>query len=411
MAQGDTRTILLPRAPRFFRRTAHSLRVISEMMQRQNRQLAEEDLSLRTILSSMAEGVLIVDPDGRIRLANEAAARLGEFPNPLDRRISELLPAPTLNQALQKTLADGGRRLLEISHPISEAQSPTRFLEVAISAVKPAQSRVIRGAILVFHDISRLKEIETTRREFVANVSHEFRTPLAVISGYVETLVEGGLEDRELTDKALSTIRKHCDRLNLLIEDLLTISRLEHRDLRLQLTRVEIRDLFQRTLDAQEASIREHRALVKIEIHPQAAWVEADPWRLEQVISNLLQNALRYGSPEGGVPCITLASHPHQEKVEISCRDQGPGIPLADQPHIFERFYRVHKDRSRNAGGTGLGLSIVRNIALAHGGEAHVESQPGHGARFCIRLPQKNPGVPPLARQFYPPMPSPQKAL
>lgn len=402
LALGGSRTVLFPKAPRVWKSLGRDLRLISERFQEQSRKLAEEDLSMRLILSSMAEGVLLVDARGVVRMANPAMLHYSDGQELVGRRVSEVLGVRELAAALRETLRDGQRRQLEFEMRFEgEKPQPSKWMQVALSAIQHERSPVVRGAILVFHDITRLKEIEVTRREFVANVSHEFRTPLAVIGGYVETLAEGGIEDREFTSKALEAIRRHCHGLNMLIEDLLVISRLEHGKEPLNFERVEMGELFGRVLEFHAEQISEARAEMQIEVEAGAEWVEGDAWRLEHAVSNLVQNALRYGSMEGEPPRITLAARKVGERVEIACRDQGPGIPLSDQPHIFERFYRVHKDRSRNAGGTGLGLSIVKNIALAHGGEAHVESTPGDGAKFAILLPQKNPGVPPLARQFY----------
>ena len=259
-----------------------------------------------------------------------------------------------------------------------------RWVEVNASAV-PGREGVQQGAILVFHDLTRIKQLERTRQEFVANVSHELRTPLSLIKGFVETLLEGAKNDPEKATRFLQTIEKHTDRLTFLIEDLLTVSRLESGQTVMNLHPVDLREETQRVLDdlrsrADEKAIRFDNSV------PAGLTAQADADRLQQVLFNLVENAIKYGRNEG---CVTVGGKEASEgRVELWVRDDGPGIPVESRERIFERFYRVDRARSRETGGTGLGLSIVKHIVQAHGGEVWVNSDLGAGTTFHFTLPK-----------------------
>jgi two-component system phosphate regulon sensor histidine kinase PhoR len=240
-----------------------------------------------------------------------------------------------------------------------------------------------QGAILVFHDLTRIRQLEMTRREFVANVSHELRTPLSLIKGYVETLADGAINDPELSAKFLKTIERHSNRLTNLIEDLLTISRLESGQITLQLRTIPLRAFANSLLSELQTRAKERGTVIANEI-PEQLTGRADPDRLEQVFVNLVENAIKYGRSNGHVTVKGRAVNAH---VELCVSDDGPGIPIEARERVFERFYRVDKARSRDAGGTGLGLAIVKHIVQSHGGKAWVESEPGQGAQFYFTLP------------------------
>lgn len=363
---------------------------VADRLRRQRRQLADEGFSLRMILGSMLEGVLIVDAGQRVRLANDALHLMFDLKQPpINRTVLEVLHNPDLAGAIDRAFREVRSVVLEITVAprIGEARNERHF-RVNFTPLLPTEGGAPAGVLGVFNDVTDVRALEAVRREFVANVSHEFRTPLAIIGGYVETLLDGAIDDRAMTERSLDTIRKHTERLNLLIADLLTISRLEHRRAEIDPATVQLRELIQHVLEQLESRINERGA--EIELALQVDTLEADPVRLEQVCLNLLTNALQYGAaqkPEVRISSRLLGS----DEVEISFADNGPGIPYRDQPHIFERFYRVRKDRSRDAGGTGLGLSIVKNIAAAHGGRVSVQSTPGAGATFKIVLPVRSP--------------------
>ncbi len=393
LARRDFRTVIFRPSDWFFRRTAQDLRVVSEHLQKQNQLLTEEGFSLRGILSGMVEGVMIVDPAQRIRLMNEGLARMvGWEESRVGRPVAEAFVEPDLLRAINRAIEEGARRVLELQLRTPSGPPPShRTFEVSVSPLNPGGHRATRGAVVVFHEITKLKLLEATRRDFVANVSHEFRTPLAIIQGYVETLQEDPGGDPALTARALEVMHRHCQRLTFLIDDLLTIARLESQDLPLQLQLVNLQEIATHTIQQLESKIREARASVQLDFPPDLPPIEADSWRVEQVFFNLLTNALRYGTQPDTPAAIVVRASPEGSLVRIEVSDNGPGIPKSDQEHLFERFYRVHKDRSRHAGGTGLGLSIVKHIALAHGGRVEVQSEPGQGATFRVWLPRLRP--------------------
>jgi two-component system phosphate regulon sensor histidine kinase PhoR len=239
--------------------------------------------------------------------------------------------------------------------------------------------------VLVFHDLTRLRQLERTRQEFVANVSHELRTPLSLIKGYCETLIDGARQDPAVALRFLQTIEKHADRLTFLIEDLLTISRLESGQVVLNLQPVELAPLVARLLEERQSRVRDKAVRVRNDV-PADLIVRADADRIEQVLLNLVDNALKYGGPAVEV---TVGARRREEDglVEVWVKDTGPGSAPEHRERIFERFYRVDRARSREQGGTGLGLSIVKHIVQSHGGEVWVNSEVGRGSTFCFTLP------------------------
>ena len=243
------------------------------------------------------------------------------------------------------------------------------------------------GTILVFHDVTRLKQLERTREDFVANVSHELRTPLSLIKGYVETLLDGARNDPAIAERFLKIIERNTQRLDLLIQDLLTISALESGRMKLNLQPVELRPLVEKIFSDLH-SHAESRG-VKLIIDLPELTAQADAHRLEQVLANLVDNAIKYGRAQGIV--IVGGRNGDDGDLEISVQDDGPGIPPEALDRVFERFYRVDKARSRDQGGTGLGLSIVKHIIQNHGGKVWAKSEPGKGTIFFFTLPKPRP--------------------
>jgi two-component system phosphate regulon sensor histidine kinase PhoR len=257
-----------------------------------------------------------------------------------------------------------------------------RYLEVNAATVFDREGRA-QGAILVLHDLTRIRQLENTRREFVANVSHELRTPLSLIKGYVETLLDGAMSDPDLSARFLQTIERHSNRLTNLIEDLLTISRLESGQITLQLKTIPLRPFASSLIAEMQARAKERGTTVVNQI-PEQLHGRADPDRLEQVFVNLVENAIKYGRAGGRVIVKGRTVNGH---VELCVADDGPGIPSEARERVFERFYRVDRARSRESGGTGLGLAIVKHIIQSHGGKVWVESEAGQGAEFFFTLP------------------------
>jgi two-component system phosphate regulon sensor histidine kinase PhoR len=391
IASGSDRTVRLRGGP-FMRRLARAVDELSEQITELRRAAQDESLNLRTILSNMTEGVLIADQGSRIRLANDGLRRIFNLAeSPINRTILEVFLNHNLQRAVTSALLEGQPQIREIEQNVREEEGyARRFFHMTASAVTPRGSEAPMAVVVVFNDVTKLKELETVRQEFVANVSHELRTPLAIINGYLETLLDGAIDQRDLAENFLRTMLKHGQRLNLLIEDLLALSKLESHDALMEFDQVCLREMIERVIEQLHPRIENTSASVRLTVEDGLPAIRADSLRLDQLFFNLVDNALKYSGPS---PQVEIeASHKPKDCVTVVVRDRGPGIPLQDQPNIFARFYRVHKDRSRDAGGTGLGLSIVKHIAQAHGGRVWVESHPGDGAAFIVELPIKGPG-------------------
>ena len=354
-----------------------------ESLRQQHEQARARELAQQQALfNSMSEGVLVLDGEGRVRLVNQALERLFGITGDLrGRTVMEALRLHQVQELVNRTLLDGKVDAFELELP---GLDDNRSLQVNSAVVLGADGRQ-QGMILVCHDLTRLKQLENTRREFVANVSHELRTPLSMIKGYVETLIDGAKDKPEVALKFLQTIEKHADRLTYLIEDLLTISRLESGQIMMNLQRTEPHAVVERVISDLEIKAAAKPTRLINEVPPELA-ANADADRLQQVLFNLVDNAIKYGHADGSI--VIGARSNGRKQLELWVRDDGPGIPAEAQTRVFERFYRVDKARSRDAGGTGLGLAIVKHIVQSHGGEVWVESEPGKGATFFFTLPE-----------------------
>lgn len=383
VASGDYRAVILGSLPRWLRPAGDQLRRIAETLSRQEQLLEREEYGLATILGSMTEGVVIVTPDLHVRLVNRAAEEMfGLRGSVKGMLMAEAFISHELQGVARRAALHGGVERVETTIPATGRIDRRHLLVTAAPLGK--EGAATGGLLLVMHDITRLRELEAVRREFVANVSHEFRTPLSVISGYLETLEDDDVEE-ETRQTAVSAMRRHALRLNRLIEDLLTISRMEERHVRLEKSRVDLPALLRTVTEQLETEILRRGASVTAGFPAGFPEVYADAHCLEQAFSNLLANALRHGAEEGGK--ITVSAATDGREVSVSIADNGPGIPLKDQDHLFERFYRVGGDRARQTGGTGLGLSIVKHVISAHGGRVTLRSMPGEGATFTVHLP------------------------
>jgi len=387
MARGETEPAIRRRLPPPFGRVERNLGQLEDRMEEMQQQLNDESMNMRTILGSMVEGVLIVDGRQQIRLINSGMlAMVPGHPNPMNRSIMEVFRNHELQQAVSSALEkrEAVHRELSFDVHVGEDYRTKHFAITCVPLQQPERDAAM-GAILVFHDITRLKELEAIRREFVANVSHEIRTPLSILKGYLETLLDGALEDQDQSRKFCETMLRHTDRLNLLIEDVLSLSKLESGRAGLEIEPIDLEAVCHGIKESLEQKITAQQAEFLFDIDPELPRLQADPHQLDQILFNLFDNALKY---HGAKPLrLRVSARQCDAWIEIQVQDNGPGIPLEDQPHIFERFYRVHKDRARDAGGTGLGLSIVKHATAIHGGSVDLQSEPGKGATFILRFP------------------------
>ena len=336
---------------------------------------AERD-RLETVLRVMVEGVLVVDDELRIVLANPRVRELlGARAELEGRRPLEAIRSAEVHDLLAEALASDAPVRRELAFGGAER----RVLGVQAASFSIAGAK---GAVAVFHDMTEVRRLETVRRDFVANASHEIKTPLTAIRGFAETLLGAPLPERE-TRSYLQVILNHSERLSRLVEDLLELSRLEAGSHKLAPVALDIGALARRLCVELEPRIRESGFDVRVhgEGAPRAF---ADPTAVEQILQNLLDNALKYADPGKRINIRVGAAGPG---VQVDVEDRGPGIPEADRARIFERFYRVDRGRSREQGGTGLGLAIVKHLVQASGGEIWVESTPGEGSTFSFTLP------------------------
>jgi two-component system phosphate regulon sensor histidine kinase PhoR len=354
---------------------------LAAQKEQQDQVVTQIQAQQQAVFNSMVEGVLVLDAAGRVQWINQSLQRL--FSLTIDVRgqtIIEVFRLPELAALVQRLQKERTLENCTLELPGMEE----RWVEINAAVVLDREG-VQHGAILVFHDLTRIKQLERTRQEFVANVSHELRTPLSLIKGFVETLLEGAKNDPDKATRFLQTIEKHTDRLTFLIEDLLTISRLESGQIVMNLHPVDLLEETQRVLDDLR-SRADDKGIRFDNVVPEGLTAQADADRLQQVLFNLVENAIKYGRPQG---CVTIGGGEAPEgKVEIWVRDDGPGIPVESRERVFERFYRVDRARARETGGTGLGLSIVKHIIQAHGGEVWLKSEVGAGTTFHFTLPK-----------------------
>ncbi len=339
-------------------------------------EISAEREKAEAIVSHLADGVIAVDEKGRVVAANRAAENLlGVVLS--GKRMEEVLGEGPAVEALREALESGspsGERRLE------RGGKTLRFRVTPLRA-----GERWRGAVAVIHDVTEEERLSRLQKEFVANVSHELRTPLGTLRSYLDTLLEGADEDPELRRRFLRVMDGETERMTRLVNDLLVLSRLDSREEMLSLSPLDVGFLVREVAEKFRRRCEEKGLALEVEVRGEPGEVLGDGTRLEQVLTNLLTNALDFTPPGGR---ITLVVEPEEEKVRVAVRDTGVGIPPEDLPRVFERFYRVDKARSRQFGGTGLGLAIARELVEAHGGEMDISSRWGEGTEVWFRLPR-----------------------
>ena len=352
---------------------------IESSQRRQQQTNFDAKAQQQVLFNSMIEGLLLLDRSQKIYLANRAFKNLFGLKIELrGKTILEALRLHELDELVQRVHAEG--QVFDYEFKLPELTE--RWLRVNAAVISNSAGER-EGMIMVFHDLTRLKQLERTREEFVANVSHELRTPLSLIKGYIETLLDGARNNPEVAERFLRIIERNTNRLDLLIQDLLTISALESGRMKLNLQPVDLHALAEKALNDLHGRAENKNVTLVNELPFLPTLADAN--RLDQVFANLVDNAIKYGRPNGRV---TVSGRKlEDDRLELFVQDDGPGIPPEALDRVFERFYRVDKARSRDQGGTGLGLSIVKHIVQAHGGEVRVESELGKGATFFFTLP------------------------
>ncbi len=355
-------------------------RALDESVQEVGRRLGEQARDrarMEAILAGMVEGVIVVDPQARLQLVNDAARQMLKLEETwIGRPYVETIRLPAIAELVAGVLVGGTPDALQLSPP----RDPSRTIMARAAA---AAGGAAHGVILVLHDITDLRRADQIRRDFVANVSHELRTPLTAIRGYVEALSEGDASAED-NRRFLDIIARHTQRMERLVKDLLRLARLDAGQETLDLVACDTRSLAETVVADVTPAAVERRQRIDVAIGPGAETVRADPAKLHDALSNLVANAIIY-APEHTT--IRISAEAVDGRVAISVSDEGPGIPDEDLSRVFERFYRVDKSRARDPGGTGLGLAIVKHLVELHGGTVRAENGPERGARFTIGLP------------------------
>jgi len=363
---------------------AKNINYLVQQQQEKVKSANEEKVKLEAAFAAMTEGVLILNGRNRAEVINNGLMNiLGcRYDDIINKTPMELFRNLELQNALDRFRETGSPVLQEIT---LRDESPV-ILEVNISPVQGLSARD-KKTMLVFHDVTRLKKLEKVREDFVANVTHEIKTPLTAIIGFIETLEEGAIEDRAATKKFLKTISEHANRLNRLVDGLLTLSSIEMGEVELHLEGIPVAEVLENIIPLMETKVSAKRIILHHEISTGLPLIMADRDKVAQIILNILDNAVKF-TKELGEISIT-ASQPQDIKnyVVVKIADTGIGIPKSEIPRLGERFYRVDKTRSRELGGVGLGLSIVKHLIKAHQGRIEIESSPGKGTTVVLYFP------------------------
>jgi len=366
------------------------LQTVDERLKQLSSSVRVEEFSLKTILASMVEGVIVTDRVSVIQVANRAFVQMFNLhQDPVKRPLMDVLLQPDIKAIIDQALKSEKENVGEVVFEDLLDQRQRRVFQVSASPLVDA-GNTLKGVVVVFHDISRIKQLEDLRREFVANVSHELRTPLAIFHGYLETILDNTELPPDEIQRVLHVMRRHSDRLNSLVVDLLTLSRLESGQIKLEPVTLDFTLLLERLKADWAGFFEKKQCRLIIECAPDLPKVEADTMRVEQVFYNLLENALKYSDDGKDIVAGGLYKN-GEEYVDFYVKDFGTGIPSDKIVNIFQRFYRVDRARSRDKGGTGLGLAIVKHIVQLHGGSVRAESALGKGTTVWFRLPLKSP--------------------
>lgn len=371
-AGGESPLQILPTDVSEIESLSNNIHALIQTFDLQLSTLDSERSKLSAILDQMTDGVLIAGPDGRVQFANPAAERLfGEGIN--GRSVTEILRHHQLIQAWQRGHESGEPQTESVELPAHR-----QFLQLVVIPDRHTSG----GSLLFVQDLTRLRRLETVRRDFISNLSHELRTPLASLKALAETLQDGALDDPPAANRFIHQIQIEVDALTQMVNELLELSHIESGRLTLDFRLVTAHELLSSAAERMRLQVERAGLTLRVECADNLPPIRMDVTRLEQVLVNLIHNAVKFTRPGGEV---VLLGDAFDSGVRFAVRDTGLGIPAEDLPRIFERFYK--SDRSRSSGGTGLGLSIARHIIEAHGGKIWVESEEGRGSTFYFSIP------------------------
>ena len=379
VAEGDFRPLAREGSGDAIEALGISLNRTAARLDRTIQTLTEERNLSSAILGSMVEGVAVVNGSERLVFANPGFAEILslDVPPTSGSALVEVVRQTELLEAVRQVLRGEPR----VQSEIVTGTLRQHHFAITVAAVRAGDTT---GAVVVLHDITELRRLERVRRDFVANVSHEFRTPLTAIQGFAETLLAGAIDDPQNRTRFLEIILEHSRRLARLTEDLLMLSKMDAERLELEIRRLSVSQLIESCLETAQRRAAEKDLRISVNTPQRLPDIAGDRRRLAEVLQNLLDNAIQYTLPGGQ---IMLSAEAVEDEVVLTVSDTGIGIPQADQPRIFERFYRVDVARSREAGGTGLGLAIAKHLVEVHGGRLWVDSEVGQGSQFHFSVP------------------------
>jgi two-component system phosphate regulon sensor histidine kinase PhoR len=353
---------------------AHSFNEMSSKLKVLVDTISGDKARLETILDNMADGVIMTDNERNVSLANRAVKELFKIKDVVNKPFIEAVRDYEVDELLKLCI-----QRVEVQDTQYESGTANRFLRaiaVPITSYRPG------GVLILFQDLTDIRNLQTTRRELIGNISHEFRTPLSSIKAMVETLQDGAVDDKEAATDFLNRITSEVDRLAQMVAELTELTRIETGKAELKLKMVNLNLLIEEILKQLSPQAERQQLSIKKELAPDLPLVQADIERIRQVIVNLIHNAIKFTPPGGN---ITIASRSGDNSVNVEIADNGVGISRSNLPHIFERFYKV--DRARSDGGTGMGLAIAKHVIEAHGGNIRVQSEEGKGSTFSFSLP------------------------
>ncbi|WP_284641128.1 two-component system histidine kinase PnpS [Paenibacillus silviterrae] len=365
-----------------------ALNRMADSLQLQMNRITENEGRLSSVLENMNSGVMMIDKEERIVLLNRSAEEFLGFSSQelLGKKFDEAKQQFEFTQMIQECFETREHIRDEMIFYFPSE----RILDIHLNPILQTDDEWA-GVLIVLHDTTAMRRLERMRSEFVANVSHELKTPIAAVKGFAETLLAGALNDKETAKSFLQIIFDESERLNRLIGDILELSKIESKRIPLHFSPVHLNSFIANCVHVMNAEAKKKHIELEMQV-PQDAYMEADEDRLRQILINLLSNGINY-TPEGGKVKVKvelldgIVAGSEGEKLKLTIADTGIGIPKKDLPRIFERFYRVDKARSRSSGGTGLGLSIVKHLVELHKGTIRVESEVGMGSKFIIELP------------------------
>ncbi|UTH13142.1 two-component system histidine kinase PnpS [Macrococcus equipercicus] len=356
-----------------------STNILARTLQSLNNEQKLQRNRLETTLQNIPSALLLVNNHGDVVISNDTYNRLFNNDGPsLAGYYEKAIAYPAINQMIKEAIATEKtiNETLEITINVHQ-----KYFDAAVVPVLSKTRRKLEGVVIVLHDITQLKTLEQMRKDFVANVSHELKTPITSIKGFSETLLDGAKNDPESLDMFLNIILKESNRIQVLVSELLELSKIE-RNNHLQLTPVNLSDKVMNCVEVVQSLAAKKNLIIKLELEEEVV-VQAEPSKLKQVIINLLSNAINYSTDNDEI-IVRVMQQDGLSILEI--KDNGIGIAEEEQIRIFERFYRVDKARSRDSGGTGLGLAIVKHIVEVFNGEIEVDSQPGAGSTFRVKF-------------------------